>query len=238
MGFLDHSTNNIIVDAVLTDLGRTVLARNDGTFSISRYAFADDEVDYGIIAKFGRTVGKEKIVKNTPILDANTNASLGLKYKLLSLAESDLERMPIIELTGLQGVLNTTGNTPVLSIVKNKSASFQLSQTIVNEDVVPASLVDRAFFVQVDNRFIELASSGQPFIDPNNIATYRIIAATGSTTKGGALLTIAVRAKAITDSQFTTFGNVSNKTTITTYMKVQGVQSGALTNIEVQISKT
>ena len=29
MGFLDHSTNNIIVDAVLTDKGRASLARND-----------------------------------------------------------------------------------------------------------------------------------------------------------------------------------------------------------------
>ena len=27
MGFLDHSTNNIIVDAVLTDLGRQSLAK-------------------------------------------------------------------------------------------------------------------------------------------------------------------------------------------------------------------
>ena len=34
MGFLQNDTNNIIVDAVLTDLGREFLARNDGSFSI------------------------------------------------------------------------------------------------------------------------------------------------------------------------------------------------------------
>ena len=34
MGFLDHSTNNIVVDAVLTDTGRRLLARNDGSFQI------------------------------------------------------------------------------------------------------------------------------------------------------------------------------------------------------------
>ena len=34
MGFLDHSTNNIILDAVLTDAGREALARNDGSFEI------------------------------------------------------------------------------------------------------------------------------------------------------------------------------------------------------------
>ena len=69
MGFLDHSTNNIVVDAVLTDLGRQALAKNDGSFSIYQFALGDDEIDYSIIQQFGRTVGKEKIEKNTPILE-------------------------------------------------------------------------------------------------------------------------------------------------------------------------
>ena len=54
MGFLDHSTNNIIVDAVLTDIGRQALARNDGSFSIYQFALGDDEVDYDIIQQYGR----------------------------------------------------------------------------------------------------------------------------------------------------------------------------------------
>ena len=53
MGFLDHSTNNIIVDAVLTDVGRQALARNDGSFSIFQFALGDDEVDYNIVKQFG-----------------------------------------------------------------------------------------------------------------------------------------------------------------------------------------
>ena len=51
MGFLDHSTNNIIVDAVLTDLGRLRLSQNDGSFSIVKFALGDDEVDYGKLAR-------------------------------------------------------------------------------------------------------------------------------------------------------------------------------------------
>ena len=38
MGFLDNSTNNIIVDAVLTDYGRELLSRNDGSFSIVKFS--------------------------------------------------------------------------------------------------------------------------------------------------------------------------------------------------------
>jgi hypothetical protein len=67
MGFLDHSTNNIILDAVLTDVGRRKLADNDGGFRIAFFSLADDEVDYTTIQKFGRTVGKEKIAKTTPV---------------------------------------------------------------------------------------------------------------------------------------------------------------------------
>ena len=66
MGFLDHSTNNIIVDAVLTDKGREALAKNDGSFNIYQFALGDDEVDYAVIQQFGRTVGKEKIEKSIP----------------------------------------------------------------------------------------------------------------------------------------------------------------------------
>ena len=83
MGFLDHSTNNIILDAVLTDVGRQFLSRNDGSFSIVKFALGDDEIDYSIIKKFGRTVGKEKIEKNTPVLEALTQGNLGLKYRLV-----------------------------------------------------------------------------------------------------------------------------------------------------------
>ena len=45
MGYIDNS-GDIIVDAVLTDVGREFLARNDGSFEIVRFSFGDDEIDY------------------------------------------------------------------------------------------------------------------------------------------------------------------------------------------------
>src|SRR5574343_1764818 len=100
MGFLDNSTNNIILDAVLTDVGRQFLARNDGSFSLHKYAFGDDEVNYGIISKYGRTVGKEKIEKNTPIFEALTNQSHAQKYRLISVSNPNLLRLPALSLSG------------------------------------------------------------------------------------------------------------------------------------------
>jgi len=81
MGFLDHSTNNIIIDAVLTDKGRAKLASGD--LNIIGYTFGDDEVDYSLIKKYGILVGKEKIEKNTPVFEASTlsdNAILNVLY--------------------------------------------------------------------------------------------------------------------------------------------------------------
>ena len=37
--------------------------------------FADNEVDYTLLKKYGETVGREKIEKNTPIFEANTDAT-------------------------------------------------------------------------------------------------------------------------------------------------------------------
>ena len=42
MAFLDNS-GDIILDAVLTDHGRMVLAKGDGSFQITKFALGDEE---------------------------------------------------------------------------------------------------------------------------------------------------------------------------------------------------
>ena len=44
MGYLDNSV--VTIDAILTKKGRELLARNDGSFRITQFAMADEEVDY------------------------------------------------------------------------------------------------------------------------------------------------------------------------------------------------
>ena len=44
MGFLDNTT--ITVDAILTKKGRELLARGQNEFRITKFALADDEIDY------------------------------------------------------------------------------------------------------------------------------------------------------------------------------------------------
>ena len=150
MGFLDHSTNNIIIDAVLTDRGRELLAANDGTFTIVRYAFADDEVDYSIIKKFGRTIGREKIEKNTPVFEAQTSHSLALRFPIVSYSDPNLIALPTMT---SPTTLSTITSTNDLSITINQqidSDSVTASQRILLQETLMQVIVDRRF-LQVKN---------------------------------------------------------------------------------------
>tara|TARA_Y100000592_G_scaffold64075_1_gene99874 strand:+ start:1133 stop:1768 length:636 start_codon:yes stop_codon:yes gene_type:complete len=116
MGFLDHSTNNIIVDAVLTDVGREKLANaTTATNFIAQYAFADDEIDYTMIKKYGTVVGKEKIEKNTPVFEASTNAELGVKY-YLSTSSNPIVAQPTLTTELSKSGLTTTVLETALTI--------------------------------------------------------------------------------------------------------------------------
>ena len=44
MGYLNNQV--VTVDAILTTKGRELLSRGDGSFKITQFALADDEIDY------------------------------------------------------------------------------------------------------------------------------------------------------------------------------------------------
>ena len=236
MGYLDHSTNNIIVDAVLTDIGREFLARNDGSFSIVKFALGDDEVDYTMIRKFGRTVGKEKIEKNTPVFEAQTNANLALKYKSVSVSNPNLVRLPQVTLTS--DGLDSTGT--LFTMTRTGSAtsrSVTLTQTITGESLIDPELRDQAYIVKMANQFLSLTGFTPDTIDKDGIATYILLRAPGETSAGGSTITLPLAVRSITDTQYTVYGNSTDKTIISTVVSVTGLQSGAAKEFEVQITK-
>jgi len=236
MGWLDHSTNNIILDAVLTDVGREFLSRNDGSFSIVKFALSDDEVDYTIIRKFGRTVGKEKVEKNTPVFEALTNQRYCQKYRLVSLSNPNLIRLPSLSLTG--DGLDATGT--ILSMGRTgsgRSRRVVVTQTITNENTIDVELRDQGFLIKLPNDLIQLSGVSPDNIDNDNTAYYLVTRDSTSTSTGGSQLTLDLVVKSIPDSLFTIRGLVDDKTTIKTYVDVIGLQSGATLNFEVQLSE-
>jgi hypothetical protein len=99
MGFLDNS-GDIILDAVLTDTGRYRLAKGDGTFRIAKFAFADDEINYGLYNK-NHTSGSayyDLEILQLPVLEAFTNNTSVVKSKLVSIPRTNLLYLPIIKI--------------------------------------------------------------------------------------------------------------------------------------------
>ena len=236
MGFLDHVTNNVILDAVLTDTGRQFLARNDGSFSINKFALGDDEVNYGIISKYGRTVGKEKIEKNTPIFEGLTNQSQAQKHKLVSISNPNLLRLPTLSLSGDANV-DSLNNLVTLGRNQQKTSTLTIEQTIQNETTIDVELRDQTFVVEVPNRFVEVLNQTPENIDGNQRATYILTRSPTENSFGGSSVQFTLSVKSLTDDIFTVFGTTANKAKIKAFIKVFGVQSGALQDIGLTVDK-
>lgn len=234
MGFLDNTTNNIILDAVLTNGGREALSRNDGSFSFFKFAFGDDEVNYKTIQKFGRVVGKEKIEKNTPVFEALTNQNFGQKYRMISVSNPNLVRLPSLNLTGE----SLSSNILSLGATTNKTSTITVSQTIQNEDSIDVELRDQGFEISMNNDFLQVQGYTPDVVDGTRTSTYIIKRDANETSVGGSRITLTLEVKSISSAQFTVFGTTSNKNLIRTYVKIKGVQSGAVKEFEVQITRT
>jgi len=96
MAFLDNS-GDIILDAVLTDVGRKRMAA--GNFRIVKFALGDDEIDYGLYDKTN-TNGPayyDLQILQTPILEAFSQKNAAINYGLISYARNDLLYLPTIK---------------------------------------------------------------------------------------------------------------------------------------------
>jgi len=97
MGYLNNSV--VTVDAILTDKGRQLLAQNDGSFQITQFALADDEIDYTLYnpnhpsgsAYYGQAI------ENMPLLEAFPQSTQIMKYLLTTLPRGTA-KLPILDL--------------------------------------------------------------------------------------------------------------------------------------------
>jgi len=97
MGYLNNTI--VTVDAILTTKGRQLMAQNDGSFRITQFALADDEIDYTLYnpnhpsgsAYYGEAID------NMPLLEAFPQEDQVMKYKLVTLPRGTA-KLPILDL--------------------------------------------------------------------------------------------------------------------------------------------
>ena len=132
MSFLDNS-GDIILDAVLTDTGRFRLAKGNGSFKITKFAFGDDEINYELYEKnhaSGSAYYDLKILQ-TPVLEAFSNNASSMHSKLVTIPRTDLLFMPIIKQSPL--------------------APFCSSDNFTNMYVVCTTVATEDFFISGDS---------------------------------------------------------------------------------------
>jgi len=138
MAFLDNS-GDIILDAVLTDLGRARLARGDGSFNIRKFALGDDEIDYSLYRNANSSLGAHPSgsayydiqILQAPVLEAFTNNASSMKSTLISVPRTDILYLPVIALAqssaGFQDFYNDTYIVAVDKNTQDKDSSNALA---------------------------------------------------------------------------------------------------------------
>ena len=70
----------ITVDAILTKKGRELLARGQNEFRISKFALADDEIDYNLYDTSPRFSGAKAAANTMPSLSAADGSSASRQF--------------------------------------------------------------------------------------------------------------------------------------------------------------
>ena len=218
MGYLNNTV--VTVDAILTDVGRQLLAQQNGQFRITQFALADDEIDYTLYnpnnpsgsAYYGQAI------ENMPLLEAFPQANQTMKYKLVTLPRGTA-KLPILN-------LNTS------AIIMPQSGIYKLTPQTLNylgaNTYEPSGYAATISDVRLMSTF-EGVGINTPAVNALNIANQTTTLGT-SVSKTVVGTTINMRATTV-NSLFGT------NNTLQATLTVVGRDSGARLTIPVTVTK-
>ena len=131
MAFLDSST--AVIDAILTRKGRELLARNDGSFQITKFAFGDDEINYQLYDATKAT-DQDADILNLPILEPVSNENVALLYRLITLPEGTL-RIANLQITPTSGTVDYGSDLVINVSTANGEDSQGYAATVRDIDI-------------------------------------------------------------------------------------------------------
>jgi hypothetical protein len=209
----------VTVDAVLTTKGRELLARNDGSFQITQFSLADDEVDYTLYnpnQPSGSAFYGEAI-EAMPVIQAFPNDTQIMRYKLVTLPRGT-SRLPVVSLG-----YNT--------ITIKQGASLTITPQTLNYLGATSTFEANGYVATIAD--VRLVSSFQ-----GTGITTTTVGDQGLNTTTGAVLS-----KSVIGTSFTLTGTTVNTlfgsslTTLSTTITVIGRDSGARITIPLNIQK-
>jgi hypothetical protein len=217
MSFLNPEI--ITIDAILTKKGRELLARNDGSFRITNFALADDEVDYTLYnpnhpsgsAYYGEAI------ENIPLLEAFPDETQMMKYKLVTLPRGT-SKLPVI-------------NVGYNSITLKQAASLVITPQTLNYLGATSTFEPSGYFVTVGDARILSTFTGIG-IDTTNTSQSDLQTSTGTQISKSAIGTSFTLVGTTIDTLFGT-----NATSLSTNITIVGRDSGARITIPLTVTK-
>jgi hypothetical protein len=208
----------VTVDAILTTKGRQLLARNDGSFQITQFSLADDEIDYTLYNPFhpSGSAYYGEAIEAMPVIEAFPNDSQIMRYKLVTLPRGT-SRLPVV-------------NVGYNSISLRQGASLTITPQTLNYLGATSTFEANGYIVTVsDSRLLSsFAGTGITTTAP----------ATGLNTTSGTILSTSQVGTSFTITGTTIntlFG--SSLTALTTTLTVIGRDSGARVTVPLTIQK-
>jgi len=217
MGYLNNSV--VTVDAILTNKGRELLARGDGSFKITQFALSDDEIDYTLYnpthpsgsAYYGQAI------ENMPLLEAFPETTQNLRYKLVTLPRGT-SKMPVLDI----GYTSITLKQGASLAITPQTLNYLGNNQVFESSGYTATIAD----VRVLNTFNGVGVQTSEAITLNSTQT---LGTNVSKTVVGT--TINLTATTVN----TLFGS---NTQLYTTLQIVGRDSGARVTIPVTITKT
>ena len=218
MGYLNNQV--VTVDAILTKKGRELLAQNDGSFRITQFALADDEIDYTLYnpnnpsgsAFYGEAI------ENMPLLEAFPDESQIMKYKLATLPRGTAV-LPVLSL-GRNVISLPQGAS---TAIRPQTLNYLGNTTAVETSGYSATIGDVRTMATFNGTGVQTTSATQQ----NTTATTTLGTNVSSTVIG---TVINFRATTVN----TLFGS---NATLQTTLTVVGLDSGARLTIPITITK-
>ena len=217
MGYLNNTV--ITVDAILTKKGRELLARGDGSFSITQFALSDDEIDYTMFnpAHPSGSAYYGEAIDGMPLLEAFPDESQIMKYKLATLPRGTA-KLPVLNL-GYSAITLKQGAQ--LAITPQTLNYLDNEQTFETSGY-SATIAD----VRLMNTFTGMGVNSEA-------ATAQNATTTLGTNVSKTVIGTQINLKSTTVN--TLFGS---QTSIRTTLTVVGLDSGARITIPVTINKS
>jgi len=208
MGFLDNSS--VTVDAILTKKGRELLAEGRDKFQITQFALADDEVDYELW-NTAHSLGSDYygiIIENMPVIEAITDESYAMKYKLLSLPKTTT-KLPYLQANPSSIAIDEGANNVVITVVTKNGGNENLGYT--------------AILLNADAGTI----TGNPGVPGNTTPIVNVNSYNSAQTQ-----TVV----GLNQFTFTSAANIPNNQTINTRIIIVGNETGGRTELDVTVS--